>query len=379
MSKYCKFPWTWTNVKVQNDKWRFCCKVPYVDHDIFVKQLEEVKDAFINDRSQDLDICNACWIPESKGYKSYRTAQGGATSKEQIINFYHKSPSVEWIDIEFGDTCNMYCLICGPSNSSLWQQMINVRPNSNDKFDVSWEKLTELITNNIQTLDHLNLYGGEPSVDSNFYKVVDHLLSYTPPRPIGVQIYTNGNYSDNHRIKFESAITNLTNKGWKVELNFSLDAIGDDVEFIRGGLVFKRFEKNLITMIDKGYKPFINVTLSVLNIANHVEIYKWLLEKGIADKVIPKFNSVSNPKEFNVSILGNKINNFVSLYPETLITNDWQNFKNRVVNFLNIDSSAEPNKDAIEKCISKIENLAVLSKSEIPDYYKDLIKNLRDL
>ncbi len=377
MDSSCKFPWTWINVKVQNDKWRFCCKTLYNDYDVFQKNLEDVKESFLNKEQH--PSCNACWVPESKGFKSYRIVQGGVTKSENIINLYRKKPSVEWIDVEFGDTCNMYCLTCGPSNSTLWQQMLNQYPNSNNKFDETWAKLVLLIEENIDSIDHLNLYGGEPSIDTGFYKIVDSLLSLKLSKPIGIHLYTNGNYSDNHRVKFEKAIENLTNHGYRMELNFSLDAVGEDGEFIRAGLVFRRFEKNLITMINKGHIPRINITLSVLNIENHLEIYNWLNEKNIADKIIPKFNTVSNPKHFNISILGNKINEFKKPYPDNMINEQWDYYKTRSENFFNVNSQAEPDQKSILTCIDKIKTLSTLSGKPIPKYYQSLIEKLSSL
>lgn len=366
----CKFPWSWVNVKVQNDQWRFCCKVKYTDHDSHISKLEEVRDSFLKqEMHQD---CNSCWIPESKGYKSYRTAQGGKATHEQVVNFYNKKPSVEWIDVEFGDTCNMYCITCGPANSTLWQQIVNVYPNTNDKFDITWPRLVKLLDENLETIDHLNLYGGEPSLDANFYKIVDSLISYKLTKPIGVQIYTNGNYSDNHRVRFENAIRDLSAAGWDVRLHFSLDAIGEEVEFIRGGLNFKRFEKNLRTMIDSNLTPFVNVTISVLNIENHFKVYDWLLENNLADKVIPKFNSVSNPREFNISILGNKIEEFKTQYPKNLINDDWERFKKILENFLNVNSTSEPDRASIKRCVERLK----LYSSEMPEYYKNFIQRL---
>jgi hypothetical protein len=376
MDYSCKYPWTWVNIKVQNDKWRFCCKVPYQDYDKHQETLTEVKKSFLAQGKS--SVCNACWIPESKQYQSYRLAQGGAVSHEKIIKIYNQQPSLEWIDVEFGDTCNMYCLTCGPSNSSLWQQILKIYPNENDKFNEAWPRLISLINQNIKSLGHINLYGGEPSLDTNFYKIVEHLLEYKPEKPIGIQIYTNGNYSDNHRIKFEQAIQDLNDSGWKVRLNFSLDAIGDDVEFIRGGLIFKRFEKNLLTMINKGYVPYINISISVLNIENHVKIYTWLKEKGIADKVIPKFNSVSNPREFNVSILGNKIKDFTVDYPDELINDHWRYFKQRIDNFINVETTATPDKIKIDSLINKILQLEKI-KGSMPVYYKQFVDRLSNM
>lgn len=374
--KSCKFPWTWRNVKLQNDKWRFCCKTEYKDHVDSLVILRNVQDAF--QKEQLHPMCNACWLPEAKGYNSYRTTQWGSTSHEKIINFYSKKPSIEWIDVEVGDTCNMYCLTCGPNNSSLWQQMMNYYPNANNKLEDSLPRLFAMIEENIESLNRLNLYGGEPSVDPNFYPIVEKLINYKTPKPIGIQLYTNGNYSDNHRVKFERALDSLKDHGWVVDLNFSLDAVGENVEFIRGGLIFKRFEKNLVTAIEKGFVPYVNISTSILNIENQTEIYHWLKSKGLEEKIIPKLNIVSKPYEFNLSILGNRLSEFLPQWP-TMIEENWLKYKERLDTHLAVSPAAPPDKIIIGNLISRLNKLSEMSGKPIPEYYQTMMQRLSKL
>ena len=131
-------------------------------------------------------------------------------------------------------------------------------------------------------------------------------------------------------------------------------------------------------MINKGYVPFINISISVLNIENHVKIYTWLKEKVIADKVIPKFNSVSSPREFNISILGNKIKDFTVEYPDDLINDHWRSFKQKIDNFINVETTSKPDKIMINSLTNRILQLEQI-KGSMPLYYKQFIDRLTNV
>jgi hypothetical protein len=374
--KSCKFPWTWRNVKIQSDDWRFCCKTEYKDHSASQIILKNVQDAF--EKKEQHPRCNACWLPEHKGYNSYRTTQWGITSHEKIVNFYSKKPSIEWIDIEVGDTCNMYCMTCGPNNSTLWQQMTRYYPNDNTKLEQSLPKLFAMIEENIESLNRLNIYGGEPSVDPNFHVIVDKLINYKLKKPIKIQIYTNGNYSDNHRVKFEKAIDLLKDNGWNIDLNFSLDAVGENVEFIRGGLAFNRFEKNLTTAIEKGFRPYVNISTSILNLEIQPEIYHWSKSAGLHEKIIPKLNIVSKPYEFNLSVLGNKLSDFLPNWPD-MPEEDWKAYKDRLDTHLAVTPTYPPDKNIIKILVGRFNQMSQLSGKPIPEYYQRMIQRLSDI
>ena len=374
--KYCKFPWTWSNVKLQNDQWRFCCKTTYLDYAESVEVLDNVKTSFI--AHQEHSACDACWRQEDAGSLSYRTSMNGQTRHEAIVHFFNKKPSIEWIDIEFGDTCNMYCATCGPGNSSKWQQLLKIFPNENNKFDLAWPRLHDMIMKNIESLHHLNIYGGEPSVDPNFHSLVDNLTQAKFPKKLGIQIYTNGNYSDNHQVKFEKGIDKLKDHGWDIDLNFSLDAPGEDGEFIRGGLKFDRFEKNLRKIIDMGIMPFINISTSILNIENQVNIYHWLKSAGLQDKIIPKINIVSRPYWASISNLGNKISDFMPQWPDDIQEEHWITYKDRLTQNLakNLSSTVGPDHKMIQLMMGNINKYSKMNNDIITPYYQDYFSRL---
>ncbi len=376
MSKYCKFPWTWQNVKMHQNKWRFCCKTKYLPYDEYIETITKVQTDFINHIQP--KECDACWNDEiNSGGVSYRTTMGGETSHEQIVKFYSKNKQLEWIDIEFGDLCNMYCASCGPNNSTTWQQILKIKIDNNH-FDASWDTLQDTLDKNINYLNHINIYGGEPSIDSNFIRLAEYLSQFEST--CRIQIYTNGNYSESYKTKFENTLKKLESKGWKIDLHFSLDSVGENVEFMRGGLNFNRFAENLKASVDMGFNTYVNITISLLNVELHYDVYNWLKDNNLHEKVSGKFNSVASPTYLSVSNLGNKISDFLPDTPNGM-PNNWNFYNNQIKQLTSkqVSKAEEPNKNILGSFIRYLQRYSELSNTKLPLYYVGLIDKLNKL
>jgi hypothetical protein len=169
MKKYCEFPWTGKNVKLWNDYERCCCKMPFIPKDKDIERQSQIKQAFINGEQH--PACNACWSEENVGGKSFRILQSPVLPTEQKIKFLANKENtgqgtIEFLDLEFGYTCNMYCLSCGPYASTTWQQIAKIYPWPEKSIDEdSLNKFLSLVQHHSNSLKKINLYGGEPSVD----------------------------------------------------------------------------------------------------------------------------------------------------------------------------------------------------------------------
>lgn len=108
--------------------------------------------------------CEYCWKMENKGLSSLRTAK-------------NLSPSRRVLEISFDNTCNLYCLYCGPHNSSKWRSIssnsdskiirskLKENNNLNKLFD--YDNLPNILQQN--QVDALSFIGGEPFMSKNFY------------------------------------------------------------------------------------------------------------------------------------------------------------------------------------------------------------------
>ena len=378
MGKYCEYPWTIKVVKLFEDSNKFCCKVdslPEVEHR---QQLSSVKQAFLND--QEHPACSACWNDEKQGGKSFRLLQYPAT-KNQIIEFDLKEragkPNLKIIDVEFGYTCNMSCISCGPGYSSTWQHLLKFNPWKNSiSTEQGLSKLKNLMESNKQSLQKINLFGGEPSVDPMYYAIADMFDKETLPR-CAIRIITNGNYSENHKIKFEQSISKFIADKRSIDITMSLDGAGDNVEFIRGGLSIARFVKNVHAMVDFGIRPTVQISISVLNLENYIEIFELFEKENLLDKVDFRLNKVSHPWDLSINILGKHIKEFFPKWPEE----KWQDFRKQFEMFVGnqCQNQSMPEKKNLQQVLSRVDRYISLSGKNCPDYYIAWKKRIEQL
>jgi hypothetical protein len=229
MDHSCLYPWEDTFVRLRTDDWKFCCKTTYSTYEENIVRVDNVKKLFLEEKKH--PACNSCWREEALSGTSFRLSE----AKTTIEILRTKPPPPGIVDIDFGDTCNMHCIICSEYSSTVWQSMTNNYPFRDNKFDASWSKLSAFILQHQHTLHHINLHGGEPSVDPAFNKIVDSIITLGLTNAINLKIITNGNYSNSFKTKFESNIDKLkSNTPLVLNVTFSLDAIGEEGVFIRG-------------------------------------------------------------------------------------------------------------------------------------------------
>lgn len=377
MDHSCLYPWEETFVRLRTDDWKFCCKTTYNTHEANIVRVEDVKKSFLENKKH--LACSSCWREEALGGTSFRLTDGGVTTIE-MLRTKPKPPGI--VDIDFGDTCNMHCIICSEYSSTVWQSMTNKYPFKEDLFDVSWMKLSAFILQHQNTLHHINLHGGEPSVDPAFNKIVDSMLTIGLTNTITFRVITNGNYSGSFKTKFESNIDRLkANTPLVINLIFSLDAIGEEGEFIRGGLNFERFGSNLKAMVAKDADVTISISISMLNIENHINILHWLDQEGLLDKVKLKINMVNQPQMFSVANFGNSIHQFLPKWPSKL-DHQWTTYFTKFEKFIapQIATSHPPDKIRIQKLLDWITKYNQLAKVQsLPPYYLSFVDRLKAL
>jgi pyruvate-formate lyase-activating enzyme len=367
MNNYCENPWTQSVIKLFDDRIKFCCKVTSVPPDKYYTHLNEVKTAFLNNEKH--PACNVCWKDEAQGGKSFRLLNTSPVNKEELIKLQTNENNLKILDVEFGYVCNMFCMSCGPHQSSTWQQKLKVTPWKTKFFDEKvLENLTITLQKNRNTLQKINVFGGEPSVDPAFYKFVDILKKETLSN-CNIKLITNGNYSETYKEKFENSIQALIESGKTFEITFSLDGAGVEGEFIRGGLDNAKFIKNIKDMLTFGIVPQVQISISILNLENFIEIFKWFESEVILDKVRFHLNKISHPWEFSINSLGKHIIEFLPIWPIPL-DDPWQKLYTQFTNFIGTqNNNAAPNKESLKKFIYRLDMYSVISKKELPAYY----------
>jgi MoaA/NifB/PqqE/SkfB family radical SAM enzyme len=347
-------------------------------------RLREIKIDFLDGLQH--PACNACWNDENQGGKSFRMLQATTpATAEHILKLTRAEAAgegtLEYLDLEFGYTCNMYCMSCTPYASTTWQQIMKINPWEDlEKGSIdadSLDKFISLVRKHRSTLRRINLYGGEPSVDPMYYKFIDQfLLSAVSTCTLG--IVTNGNYSENYLKKFEDSLNKIIQSRTRILLTFSLDGVGEEGEFIRGGLNMERFTRNIKSAIRFGLRPRLQISVSMLNIENNIEIAKWLEQENLYHAVDVHFNKVSTPHNLSVNNLGNKIKEFL---PNESDLAKYPKYYNGLMQFLgtDLDNLNPPNQQQLKWFIERLDHYSSITNQPLPSYYEDYRARIQNL
>lgn len=205
-----------------------------------------------------------------------------ANSNQWYADNGYTDTSVELLRIDYwtGDTCNLKCVICGPDNSSAWKEELKIplikRKNT---VNYTWQNLE------ISKLKFIHFNGGEPLLSKEHVKFLKAI-------PIKSQVHLN--YNTNGTVLPSDDLTELWNQFKLVQLDFSIDDIGDRFEYQRYPAKWNDVVKNLQWFIDNSPVNCmfsVNTTVSILNQSNISQLIDWLTKNFHT-------NRVSDPIEY---------------------------------------------------------------------------------
>lgn len=271
-------------------------------------------------------ICALCLNWETKGWVSsrqrslaYVAAIRGTTAFalfqsvrdfEMTGMFKPHGRNIELSAVIFGNYCNLKCYMCHPQNSSSRITELNNIDRQQGthwlealhKMDsVRFQELTEPrfaefvndISREIDNVDAITIFGGEPLVMPKHYAFLDSLISTGQTHKVKLKYVTNlAKLSDGNRAFLEYA-----RRFREVIVNISVCGIGDKNEYIRYGSNWKQFLTNLDCVLKA---PQIKVqsigyTTSILNVFDVLDTLKYFrnrfgLNVGFGNIVVsPKF------------------------------------------------------------------------------------------
>ena len=203
------------------------------------------------------------------------------TSRRQGSNVWYNNNDSFDTNVEFsrldywvGDTCNLACVICGPKYSSKWKQEIKI-PLSNIKQNTnrSWRNI------DLKNLKFVHFNGGEPMLNKEHLEFL---------RSIPNKSCTHLNYNTNGTVLPSQELLELWDQFKLVQLDFSIDDIGDRFEYQRYPAKWTSVESNLKWYIDNSPVNCmfaVNTTVSILNQANLGNLNIWLKSNFYINRV----------------------------------------------------------------------------------------------
>lgn len=250
------------------------------------------------------ETCTHCWVREDLGDTSLRFTH--FEMSEEAFNSSTPEPNFKWIDLRFGNACNLACRMCIPYNTRKllgeWQELYgedSVAPyRKMDWFESEdfWIQLSQFTS---QT-ERIHLAGGEPLLIKQCWKFLRGLVESGQSRNITLA------YNTNLTVLPPEALE-LWPKFKEVHLLISLDGVGKVGEYIRYPLNWDSFEQN-VKEIEKRFKDYnisishFHVTSQVYNIKRTIEICEYAAQYKNIDRV-PRFDLLSSPLHFDPRVL----------------------------------------------------------------------------
>lgn len=215
------------------------------------------------------EACNICHKKESQGLHSYR----------QLFQrkFDNTKSGIQFLDFRHSNQCNLKCRYCNPHFSNQWARELN--------YPITlMQAPIEQYYDSLLTTNLIDLYwcGGEPLIIKEHYDVLERLINQGLSKNIGLRYNTNFTaiqYKDKKLIDL-----------WKnfksVNLLISLDAVGQELNYIRSGSDWNIISKNIdALLLQKDSISNLTVafatTLSILNVWFLPALYAYAQSKNI--------------------------------------------------------------------------------------------------
>ena len=243
-----------------------CCKAkPEKFVDNYNEIVDRQKQNLLNN-VQD-PSCSYCWNSEKINGTSIRTQ---LLKKFDISTFdeYKNNKSPTLIEINIGNACNMQCMYCNPKFSSQWENDVR-----NQKYQIFTDRHVYGIDNknkqlevaNLKLLDSLQfetlrIIGGEPLINKNFFNILDK-VNHTGNLDITSNLMADQTLLDK--------LLSNSHKFKQIFINVILDASKEISEFVRYGIDYNLFLKNLDYLLENAKE---NIKINILSLMTNLTL-----------------------------------------------------------------------------------------------------------
>ena len=210
------------------------------------------------------------------------------------LDFFDKTENyrLKMLDLRWKNTCNFACIYCGPDLSSSWANELNLPQHIND---TALQQSLDYIYDNLSTVDHIYLAGGEPLMIKENLVLLTRIKKINPE--VEIRINTNLSLINNE-------IYNLLKTFKNVHWTVSVDGIGSEFEYVRYGGVWSQFVTNLQQLQQDFEKINFNSTWCILTAHGVLDCIDFLQNLGFHENCFI-VNPLDDPKVWHVGHLPN--------------------------------------------------------------------------
>ncbi len=241
--------------------------------------------------------CEYCWkIEEVAGAVSDRTFQSQIYPDEEVLGLKELSdqfPVVpRTLEVAFDSVCQFACMYCNQAVSSEWMREIRLngpfqdlptdkdqnytrvpfRGNSDSPYVEAFWRWWPTLS---QHLVELRITGGEPLLSPRFWKLMSEIVK-DKDQPFNLAVNSNLGVGD----KVIARLLGMAENVRHLEVYTSCEAFGEQAEYIRDGLEWGRWHRNLIRLLDSPHvkKVHIMMTVNVMSLFSMQEFLQFIAE-----------------------------------------------------------------------------------------------------
>jgi len=308
----CPLPWTGVAVNPDGSV-RNCAMSQETLGNLKTSPIVEILD---NDRNQAIrhDLSSDVWPKSCRLCEQRETVDPEFSNRayhlklhQDIAVDYSGSHQLTQLDLRWSNTCNYACVYCGPYFSSLWASEMGQRVNADRN---TFEQLKDYTYDKLAGLREVYLAGGEPLMIRENGELLDRLYSVNPD--CLVRVTTN---LSNLKTGIYAKIKQFRRVQWEV----SVEARGDQFEYIRYPGVWTELEDNIKQLVAEWPADQIGITMNyfLLNAMTIIETGQHLIDLGMDENRVavhyltdPKFLDARNLNEKYLDQARSYLNNY---------------------------------------------------------------------
>ena len=427
---YCPIPWIFQAVRNNGDV-RVCCQANITKNQGVIRHadgssynagrdnMHEARNAeMMREMRKNMlngvwsSECARCQQEEESGLNSRRTYEnerwGQTYSKEWASSVTDTDGSIDtpvrYLDLRFGNLCNLACRMCGPTDSHTWYKdhvalygnkykdthgVVELQKNAKGRWftnDYDWhnsETFWEYLESNLHNIEHVYMAGGEPLMIERHYDFLQKCIDT--------------NNAKNILLEYNTNVTNIPNRVlemWaqfkKVLVGASVDGYGDVLEYQRYPAKWKAIERNLrkIDELPDNIYAWLSLTVTSVNVFHVPDFMRWKLEQGYTKinsskrKPLITHHVAHRPYHMNVQVLPDEIKKDVlKKYTQSMqyfrgdLKEPALNVLNSITNYMNKDSLYDNHwKDFVKRTseLDRIRNQNIVDiVPQFKDYFSD--------
>ena len=371
---FCPLPWNSINLRNNGDM-RICCNTNSYSPKRGIMTKEDGtpynagKDDWNEARNAELlkevrvsmmkgewhPECTRCKKEEESGMRSRREYENddwgkysGDISLEKMLPITEEDGTldtskqdIEFMDIRYGNFCNLKCRMCGPTDSHKWyddfvkttgrthykdtHETIQLTKNAKGKWHTDqydWFQGNNRYWDNFEkygpNAKKLYIVGGEPLIIEEHQESLERLVASGKAGKI--QLEYNSNLT-----MVPDRLVHLWEQFKQIRIGVSIDGIGDVFNYQRTPAKFDAVYKNMMTLQNNeriNLKAWFAYTVTPMNVFHTAEFMKWKLTESGLDKFNPlegmrpiiTHHMCHSPKYYNIKVLPQYLKEQVSAH-----------------------------------------------------------------